>query len=88
VRGSGLTHQRFDLPHVEPACDDVTRECFCIRMTDERSRMAGRQFALAIAAWTGSGSLSSRSMLATWLRLLPTTFAISSWPYLNSSPSD
>ena len=41
----------------------------------------------AISAFTSSGSLVSRIMLATWLRLLPTILAISSWLRLNSSAS-
>ena len=49
-------------------------------LADQRARMAGGQLAAADdSALTASGSFSSRSVLATWLRLLPTISASSSW---------
>ena len=72
---------------LRPSRDDALCRGQRIRHADQRAGVAGRQFAVGDEACTSAGSFVSRIMLATWLRLLPTIFAMSSWLCLNSSAS-
>ena len=63
-----LLDQRFGFAHREAARNDVARERRCAASSGEReqrARVSHRQAPAATSCCTSSGSLSSRSMLAT-----------------------
>ncbi len=82
-----FAHEFLHLPHIESARDDIPRQCLGIGVADQRAAWPAESSPPRMNACTGSGSLSRRSMLATWLRLLPTIWRSSSWLWPNSSIS-
>ena len=79
--------ERLGLADVEALFDNAPSDRERFGHADQRAGMTGGQLAIRDQALHLGGSFVSRIILATWLRLLPTTFAISSWLRLNSSAS-
>ena len=72
-------HQRLDLAHIEAVIDDVPRQGLGVVAADQRARMPGRQRPSCTMVCTPAGSFNRRSVLATWLRLLPMISESCSW---------